>query len=373
MASTIHTVGLKYSHTDPSSLTRIVQALLPSWHDAETQTLTGGVNNILFKVTKKCQDTRRYLDVEAVLIRVYGGSSGILVDRERELECHVLLQTYGLAPYILGRFENGYVYGFVPGKVCSPTDLALESVWKGVAERMAEWHATLPLAEPASLNIWSVLRKWISALPTSNMEQKVKQRDLLTEVELLPSFFSKIRVQNMPEYVFAHCDLLAGNIIIKPRTSTDAHRVAERVDFIDFEYAMAAPPAFDIACHFSEWVGFECDYKILPSQSVRKQFLLQYMSTYNRLCGPNGQIKDIDALSAEVDHYRGVPGLLWGVAALIQAEVSDLDFDFKEYADLRIREFTDWKAEAIGSRDASRKEMPLREQCWARVDWNGEE
>ncbi|KAG4438293.1 hypothetical protein IFR05_006228 [Cadophora sp. M221] len=370
MASTIRTVDLDYDDADPLTLVGLTKALFPSWEKVDVQRLTGGVNNTLFKVRKDDGGSGdpEFVD-DAALIRIYGGSSGILVDREQELNCHVLLQNYGLAPRIIGRFRHGYAYGFVPGKVCSPVELAREPVWRGIAERMAQWHATLPLAEPASPNIWRVLNKWITALPTSTEEETFKQKELIAEGRLLQARFSKNHVRDMPELVFAHCDLLAGNIVIKPRDSNDdSLRTVEQVDFIDFEYAMSAPATFDIACHFSEWVGFDCDYTLLPSQSVRRQFLLQYMSTYNKLCKPDGQIRDIDELCAEVDKFRGVPGFFWGIGALIQAQVSKMEFDFTKYADLRIAEYMNWKAEMNGSREKSGREKPLREQQWAKKE-----
>lgn len=103
-------------------------------------------------------------DCHAILIRVYGENTDVLVDRESmytprtspllsrtnaigtgEFSCHRLLQQYALAPPIFGRFENGYAYGFVPGIVCSPMDLGRDRVWRGVARKMAEWHASLPV------------------------------------------------------------------------------------------------------------------------------------------------------------------------------------------------------------------------------------
>lgn len=58
---------------------------------------------------------------------------------------------------------------------------------------------------------------------------------------------------------------------------------------------------------------------------------------------------------------------LRGLAALIQSRVSKNDeFDFKAYADLRIQEYLDYKAEKFGTREAEGKELPLRERCWAR-------
>jgi len=56
-----------------------------------------------------------------------------------------------------------------------------------------------------------------------------------------------------------------------------------------------------------------------------------------------------------------------GLAALVQSRVSKNDeFDFKAYADLRIQEYLDYKAEKFGTREAAGKELPLRERCWAR-------
>ncbi|KAH6719279.1 hypothetical protein BKA61DRAFT_571303 [Leptodontidium sp. MPI-SDFR-AT-0119] len=273
MASAIRTFDLGYDDADPLAFARLVKALFPSWEKVEVERMTGGVNNTLFRVRKEDRDSDNQEAVdEAALIRIYGGSSGILVDREQELNCHILLQMHGLAPRIIGRFHNGYAYGFVPGKVCSPVEVAREPVWRGIAER---------------------------TLPTSTEEETAKQNELIAEGGLLQALFSKNHVRDMPE-------------------------------------------------------------------SVRRQFLLQYMSAYNKLCKPDGKIRDIDELCAEVDKFRGVPGFFWGIGALIQAQVSKMDFDFTKYANLRIAEYMDWKAEMSGSREQSGREKPLREQQWAK-------
>ena len=47
---------------------------------------------------------------------------------------------------------------------------------------------------------------------------------------------------------------------------------------------------------------------------------------------------------AEVDAFRGIPGLYWGVWALIQAEISTIDFDYVEFARLRLGEYWAWRA-----------------------------
>ena len=89
----------------------------------------------------------------------------------------------------------------------------MEPVWRGVAHRLGEWHATLPIVSaertavvqdavevpltttiPKSLpslekinaitpgkptpNVWTIMQKWVFALPTSN-ESEIKRKDVL--------------------------------------------------------------------------------------------------------------------------------------------------------------------------------------------------
>lgn len=54
-----------------------------------------------------------------------------------------------------------------------------------------------------------------------------------------------------------------------------------------------------------------------------------------------------------------------GVWALIQAKISQIDFDYASYAETRLGEYFAWKREIDGSRKQSGEEMPLRESRWA--------
>lgn len=51
--------------------------------------------------------------------------------------------------------------------------------------------------------------------------------------------------------------------------------------------------------------------------------------------------------------------------ALIQAQISQIDFDYASYAELRLGEYWAWKREVDGSREKSGEEKPLREQRWS--------
>jgi ethanolamine kinase len=137
------------------------------------------------------------------------------------------------------------------------------------------------------------------------------------------------------------------------------------VSFIDYEYATPCPAAFDIANHFAEWGGYDCDYNMLPTTSIRRQFLKDYLDSYKAHSDNDVPEDMLDTLIDEVDRYRGMPGLYWGIWALIQATISQINFDYASYAEVRLDEYFAWRREEEGTRAREGKEMPLREKRWS--------
>lgn len=147
------------------------------------------------------------------------------------------------------------------------------------------------------------------------------------------------------------------------------------VTFIDYEYATPSPAAFDLANHFAEWGGFDCDFSVLPTRKQRREFIEEYVRSYfSQLPASTSgednhdEAKEVKKLTDEVDFFRGVPGFYWGIWALIQATISQINFDYASYAEVRLGEYWAWKAEVDGSRAKSGKEMPLRERRWAQEE-----
>lgn len=135
---------------------------------------------------------------------------------EGETISHSLLAAHELAPPLLARFQNGLLYEFIRGRVCKPEDLRREPVWRGVARKLGEWHGVLPVISagesdgvasldaqaelPARKNkesprtrkinsvtpgrtiptLWTVLQKWILALP-ADTEAGRKRKEMLQE------------------------------------------------------------------------------------------------------------------------------------------------------------------------------------------------
>jgi ethanolamine kinase len=304
-----------------------------------------------------------------------------------------MLAECGLAPPLLARFDNGLLYNFIQGRVCTPQDLVEEDVWRGIARRLAEWHS-VPL--PSSYypetaangingtytnghtatktkpmpNIWTIMQKWIDALPTGTSAEQKRKSELQAELDRSSQELDSTASMGNAGMIFGHCDLLSANVIILPNgRTTNASNVgeSETVRFIDYEYATACPAAFDIANHFAEWGGYDCDYTMLPTRSVRQSFLEEYLTSLSPR-SPTTKAKDADiqTMLKQVDDFRGIPGLYWGIWALIQATISQIDFDYASYAEVRLGEYFAWRAETDGVRKTEGKEMPLRERCWAK-------
>jgi ethanolamine kinase len=158
--------------------------------------------------------------------------------------------------------------------------------------------------------------------------------------------------------------MLCANIIMHPSDDEPL-----RVSFIDYEYATPSPAAFDIANHFAEWGGYDCNYSVLPTVAQRRAFISEYIKVYVELSGEDlDEAEETRKLMDDVDAFRGVPGFYWGIWSSIQATISEIDFDYASYAEVRLGEYWAFKAERDGSRQARGEEMPLREKVWARSE-----
>ncbi|KAI0154495.1 ethanolamine kinase [Hypoxylon sp. FL1284] len=401
-------IPLSYSSDNADSSAReLILALRPDWSSPDSNLefipFKDGITNTLLKaVNRKDGLSEDEVDKEAVLLRAYGHGTDVLIDRHRETQNHELLMKCGLAPELLARFDNGMIYRYIRGTATQPADLRTSPVYLAVAKRLAQWHATVPCiyetdakangvngsahapSEAAvefsvpgkpSPNVWTVMQKWILALPTQTKAQRTRQAGLQHELAKLVQELSQRPGLGDDGLVFAHCDLLSGNVIIEPQASGSAARqdtCQKSVSFIDYEYATPSPAAFDLANHFAEWGGFDCDFTVLPTRAQRLEFIREYVHTYFSLLPQKAGNVDVEAeaqkLLAEVDMFRGVPGFYWGIWALIQATISHIDFDYAEYAEIRLGEYYGWRETMKDAGSQACKELSVREKRWAQLE-----
>lgn len=407
-------IPLRYDNTDShNSALALILTLRPEWKETRDTVdfvrFTEGITNTLLKaVNKRPGLSKAEIDEDAILLRAYGKGTDVLIDREKETRSHSLLARHELAPTLYARFDNGLLYKYIAGNACVPADLRRPEVWRGVAQRLGEWHATLPISSisttcpaPSQLtlpnkraslaamseltpgkpvpNVWTTMQKWILALPTSTAAQQDRRDMLMRELQSLTKMLADTPgVGGSNPFVFAHCDLLSGNVIIEPSPSSAAvsrrssasgsseeFETTASVSFIDYEYATPAPASFDIANHFAEWGGFDCDFSVLPTRHVRRAFLRDYLRSFATHRNRMYRESELEELFEQVDRFRGVPGFYWGIWALIQAQISQIDFDYASYAEVRLGEYWAWKKEVSGEREAAGEQMPEREKRWA--------
>lgn len=264
---------------------------------------TGGITNRLFKATLSTGNL--------VLIRVYGRHTENIIDRRAELENMVMLGERGLAGQLYGQFENGFVYSFLPGRPLQSEGLGDNS--ELIAEEMARWHSITQHSVVVA-SVFTTTRSWLTRVTDRLEPSKVEYYN--HHIDRLSRKYS-----NGP-IVFCHNDLLAANII---RTGGDS------VKFIDYEYAAFNIAWFDLANHFCEYAGFECDWSRLPDSIMMRSFVRHYQECLN----DDHQVTVEEAVQA-ITEFMPMAHLFWGLWALLQASLSDIDFDYEGYGRKRL-------------------------------------
>jgi len=281
------------------NLDELVQFLYPDSNPVY-QKCKDGITNTLFQCTVRD---------EAFLIRIYGNNTEILIDRSREVENLVKLHAANLAPEVIAQFENGLVYRFIPGRILSIEELARYA--PEIATLLHKWHQ---LETSDSSLIWDTIAGWLKYAPDKTFEK---------ELEWLKQ---KCQSFDCP-VVFSHNDLLHANVIIDPD---------QKIHFIDYEYASPAELPFDIANHFCEYAGFECNYEMFPSETTQKLFISAYY-------GKAATQEKVDDLYEKVKWFCLASHMYWALWAKVQEKISEIEFCYGKYAEMRWSAYTHLK------------------------------
>ena len=290
--------------------------------------LTGGTSNEIFRV-------ETFTNVK-ILFRIYGTGSEQFIDRKQELENMKLLSEFGLGATVVTEFENGIAYHYINGRSINNSDATSGDIYPLIAGKLAKFHQ-IPVQNKQNV-LWSRMENFIGLVPEFN-EDIVGNGMFTCKQDLVKEFtFLKTMLKHCDSpLVFCHLDLNLPNILYD---GTDVH-------FIDVEYSGCSHPAFDIANHFVEFVGFEekqLDYiKWFPTREFQLAWLRSYFdaktATYTEA--------DVEALFELVQKFVLCSHLMWGAWSLVQASVSKIDFDFKDFAQQRLCEYARMKSIVI--------------------------
>jgi len=304
----------------------VARAIVPAWAGAEAAAITtvgGGITNLLFKLTAPGRPP--------LLARLYGRNTEVVIDRVAENRLFAQLSRAGFAPTYHGRFAGGRLEGFLEGfRPLEPHEMGAPGIREALAARLAEMHA-LPAAGPPTL--WATLERWMAAARGLTFEGADAARHAALGLEGAAATLARLRARFEAEVapregpgaaaalrpVLAHNDLLSGNVLLREATG--------EVRFIDYEYGACSYAGFDVANHFCEYAGFDSDFaRRFPDRAAREAFAAAYLG------GPEG----VSDFSDVVEFFVLPDHLFWGTWAVVQAKHSPIDFDFMEYARLRL-------------------------------------
>jgi ethanolamine kinase len=352
---------------------QVAQELTPKGYlngELVVDQVSGGITNELYKVTGNDAS-------HSVLVRLYGANTEILIDREMDNKCCAELSRLQLAPTFFGRFTNGRVEGYVQARALEPAEMSQRSPIDIVAligEEIGKLHTLedVHIDGARDSQLWKRLNEWLQLAKEINFEDDADKQSALKALDLA-AVESKLKwvqaqlehhssssngssssssaddaswsaaVQLMRRTVFAHNDLLSGNILLQEQPEP-------KIWLIDFEYTGWSTCAFDIANHWCEHAGFDCKYaESYPSADTQRVFLQHYAT----VAAPDffsreepAQVQQLlDAMRHTVNQYALVSHLYWSIWAVIQAKHSPVEFDYLGYSARRQQGFAKHKQE----------------------------
>eukprot|EP00761_Pharyngomonas_kirbyi_P007814 gb/GECH01007825.1/.p1 GENE.gb/GECH01007825.1/~~gb/GECH01007825.1/.p1 ORF type:complete len:266 (+),score=44.93 gb/GECH01007825.1/:1-798(+) len=257
-----------------------------------------------------------------------------------------VVNSYGLGGKLYGTFANGYVYEYIQGAPL-PAD-RLPDYIEPIAHTLAQWHQ-MPVPTSGEDENRSDGKEWDSIqgptlIPVMRQWHQIAQNSLEKNpenkriiAESIPFHDIGQQLDNIEKLIherpkaFCHNDVNPMNIIVDEN---------ENMTFIDFEYCSYNYRDFDIANHFCEWAGLDLDFSRYPDIKHRRRFFRAYLAAIH---GAEPQQNSLLIMEESVKQFRMICHLYWGLWAIVQADISNIDFGFIDYAVTRLSRFYELK------------------------------
>jgi thiamine kinase-like enzyme len=269
---------------------RVEEMVERVWPGARPQieVLGGGITNRNFKIT---------LDDGAYVLRVGGRDTELLgIDRRVEHEASLAAAAVGVGPQVIAFVEpEGYlVTRFLEGKVVEPEAIREPGPLRRVAQSLRAVHGGPPI--PARFDPFRVVQAYAATATAHG----VVVPDAFDRAQKTAALVARARgpAAERP----CHNDLLTANFIDD----------GTRIRIVDWEYAGMGDIFFDLA-------NFAVNNALSDEQTV--ELLRAYFGDVRP------QHERALTLMRFMSDFREA---MWGV---VQQALSDLDFDFRGYAD----------------------------------------
>ncbi|XP_028781392.1 probable ethanolamine kinase [Neltuma alba] len=293
----------------------------------DIETVSGGITNLLLKVTVKEENGH---DV-SITIRLYGPYTEYIINRERELQATKYISAAGFGAKWLGIFGNGMVQSFINAHTLSPSEMREPKLVAKIAKQVKRFHQ-LEVPGSKEPQLWNDIFKFFNQASALEFDDAEKHRTYKT-ISFQELHSAILELKGLTDrltspVVFAHNDLLSGNIMINEEE--------DKLYIIDYEYASYNFRGFDIGNHFAEYAGYDCDYNLYPDKDEQYHFFRHYLQPDR----PHEVTEeDLYSLYVEANTYSLVSHVFWALWGLIQARMSPIDFDYLGYFFLRYNEY----------------------------------
>ena len=270
-----------------------MQKLAPRLGDADSEPvpLAGGITNRNF---------RARLGGTEYVIRVPGKDTSLLeIDRDAERTANMQAAELGIAPTVAAALDDPpcLVTTFVEGSEMTAEQLREPATLNLVAERLATLHDSGNTL-PTEFDSFRVVETYAKTATERGAELPAAYDEALAHAREIESALSGPEHAPVP----CHDDLLSANFL----------RAGERIWIVDWEYAGMGDRYFDLG-NFA--VNNELD------DDAGAALLEAYFGE-----PPDARRRATLGLMRFMSDFREA---MWGV---VQTAVSDLDFDFDEYA-----------------------------------------
>jgi ethanolamine kinase len=320
--------------------------------------ISGGITNRLYRVQPNLSekhDKNEKALIPSVIIRIYGDNTELLINRETDVQNFKEMSRLNFGVKLLALFANGRIEeDFYNCITLEPGDLSNPIYSKIIARKLCEMN----LLNIANINndnkepiLFKTLYNWCNVAEQINWgkdfnkQERVEKMSLSNKIRAEIEWLSELLNQTDSPIVFAHNDLLSGNILYRQED--------EQLVFVDYEYGGWNYRGFDIGNHFCEYAGF--DYSkfedVYPDKGTQIVFLKAYLEEEYKIKHRGEENLEsncqafvesdtfdhcVDKMYTEVNRYALASHMFWGIWGIIQAKHSKIDFDFLKYGEERI-------------------------------------
>ena len=155
----------------------VVKAVRPEWQTelVKYRYFTEGISNKLIGAhTGATMDD----DPDAILIRIHGNDTDLLIDREREKQTFKLLFDHKCSTArLLATFNNGCSYSYIAGRPLDVEDVRQPDICKLIISRMVQMHGIHQSDDASSCvpALFSTLDKWMEIVSSDMRTQRTER------------------------------------------------------------------------------------------------------------------------------------------------------------------------------------------------------